>query len=143
MECVCGCGRDYRDKVAVNLNGDAYVVQQELVEWDGARLMNRGLSNFGDGAFRDDGQLNPFVEAGADLYQSMLGVLHDEIAADALDRRELKRWTKFSRKSRRGMPPHGSAREVPDPAPRGRREDQSPAPRVDSHRAGSRGPSAG
>ena len=101
MECVCGCGRDYLDREPVNLNKDAFVVQQELAEWDGARLMNRSLGNFADTAVKDEGQLDPFIDDGAEIYQAMLGALHGELPADTLDRRALKRWTKFSRKSRR------------------------------------------
>lgn len=142
-ECACGCDR----KVPLPLTGinaDAEMVQQELMEWDGFRHMMISLANYGDGTTSYDGQLDPFIDAGAAHFRNMLTVIHQETPGSLLDQKAVKRWLKFSRKERKrvgrgtgvvrtekvlGPPPHDADkldRQHPDlsftgPDPDGRR----------------------
>jgi hypothetical protein len=99
-ECVCGCDREVPLPLT-GVNADAETVQRELTEWDGFRHMMISLGNYGDGSASYDGQLDPFIDAGAVLYQEMLAVIHQETPAGLLDQKAVKRWIKFSRKERK------------------------------------------
>jgi hypothetical protein len=99
-ECVCGCDRELPLPLT-GINADAETVQQELMEWDGFRHMMVSLANYGDGTTRYDGQLDPFIDAGAMHYRDMLAVIHQEAPAGLFDQKTVKRWIKFSRKERR------------------------------------------
>jgi hypothetical protein len=99
-ECVCGCDREVPLPLT-GINADAETVQQELMEWDGFRHMMISLANYGDGSTSYDGQLDPFIEAGAIHYREMVGVIHQEAPAGWFDHKEVKRWLKFSRKERK------------------------------------------
>jgi hypothetical protein len=99
-ECVCGCSREVPLPLT-GINADAEAVQQELMEWDGFRHMMISLANHGDGTTSYDGQLDPFIEAGAIHYQEMVDVIHQEASAMHFDQKAVKRWLKFSRKERK------------------------------------------
>jgi hypothetical protein len=99
-ECVCGCDREVPLPLT-GINADAGTVQQELMEWDGFRHMTVSLANYADGSMSYDGQLDPFIDAGAVHYRDMLAVIHREAPAGLLDQKAIKRWIKFSRNERR------------------------------------------
>lgn len=100
-ECVCGCEREVPLPLT-GINADAETVQQELMEWGGFRHMMISLANHGDGTTSYDGQLDPFIDAGAAHYRDMLAVIHQEVFFDSqFDQRAVKRWLKFSRKERK------------------------------------------
>jgi hypothetical protein len=99
-ECVCGCDREVPLHLT-GINADAETVQRELMEWDGFRHMTISLGNYADGPVSYDGQLDPFIDAGATLYAEMLAVIHQEALAGLLDQKAVKRWIKFSRKERK------------------------------------------
>lgn len=99
-ECVCGCDREVPLPLT-GVNADAGAVQQELMEWDGFRHMMVSLANYADGTASYDGQLDPFIEAGAIHYRDMLTIIHHEAPAGFLDQKSVKRWLKFSRKERK------------------------------------------
>lgn len=101
-ECVCGCDRELPLPLT-GINADAETVQQELMEWDGFRHMMVSLANYGDGTTSYDGQLDPFIDAGAIHYRDMLAVIHQEAPASLFDQKAVKRWIKFSRKERKKM----------------------------------------
>lgn len=96
-ECVCGRGGEVPLPLT-GINADAETVQQELMEWDGFRHMMVSLANYGDGTTSYDGQLDPFIDAGAAHYRDMLAVIHQEALAGPFDQKAVKRWLKFSRK---------------------------------------------
>jgi hypothetical protein len=102
-ECACGCDRDVPLPLT-GVNAQARTVQVELLEWDRARHFMLALAHSPNGNAGYDGQLDPFIEAGAEHYQAMLRTIHHtEFFPKPLDSKAIKRWLKFSRKQRRKM----------------------------------------
>lgn len=102
-ECVCGCDKEVPLPLT-GVNADARTVQMELLEWDRARHFMLALSNKEDSEVSYHGQLDPFIDAGAEHYQAMLRAIHgDSFLAEPIDSKAVRRWIKFSRKNRKKM----------------------------------------
>lgn len=93
-QCFCGCGRPVRPTDAANLEG--FMLGIELGRWiNWLTIMNAASEE------NDTARAEGFMEDGAVVYRLLVDEVHDGVQVGRRDRKQRKRWMKFSEKSRK------------------------------------------